>query len=85
MQSFQKVRYDMGDWIECHCKQWTVSFMYLLNLLSVQNLYNSVFVVLLTHCTIKFYDLIYIYDLTQAVANEEIKVIWHALILISSI
>ena len=20
MQSFQKVRYDMGDWIECHCK-----------------------------------------------------------------
>ena len=22
MQSFQKVRYDMGDWIECHCKQW---------------------------------------------------------------
>ena len=22
MQSFQKVHYDMGDWIECHCKQW---------------------------------------------------------------
>ena len=20
MQSFQKVHYDMGDWIECHCK-----------------------------------------------------------------
>ena len=57
--------------------------MYLLNLLSVQNVYKSVinFVVLLMHCTI--YDLIYIYDLT--VANEEIKVIWHALILISSI
>ena len=22
MQTFQEVRYDMGDWIECHCKQW---------------------------------------------------------------
>ena len=29
------------------------------------------FVVLLMHCAI--YDLIYIYDLTQAVANEEIS------------
>ena len=22
MQSFQEVHYDMGDWIECDCKQW---------------------------------------------------------------
>ena len=22
MEMFEKVRYDMGDWIECHCKQW---------------------------------------------------------------
>ena len=22
MQWFDEVRYDMGDWIECHCKQW---------------------------------------------------------------
>ena len=22
MQLFQKLRYNMGDWIECHCKQW---------------------------------------------------------------
>ena len=36
----------MGDWIEeCLCKQWihgTVSIMYLLNHLYVQNVYNSV-------------------------------------------
>ena len=45
MQSFQEVGYDMGDWIECHCKQWiheNCTIMYLLNLLYVQNVYNSV-------------------------------------------
>ena len=21
-KSYQKMRYKMGDWIECHCKQW---------------------------------------------------------------
>ena len=38
MQLFQKVSYDMGDWIEC---TRTVSIMYLLNRLSVLNVYNE--------------------------------------------
>ena len=57
MQTFEKVHYDMGDWIKCHCKQWIhkdcidIGFK---NHLSVQNVYSSVmnFVVFLMHWTI---------------------------------
>ena len=46
MQWYQKLGFTMGDWIECHCKQWIhedcIDYN-LMNHLSVQDVYNSIY------------------------------------------